>query len=124
MVHWSTTKRNWTPKISPLYSNGISNIFSYIISFAAALAYGIYKQDLPEEKEKPRNVVFVDLGHSSLQVIVVAFQKGKLKVSARHAKALDIIELKTGGMDPQRYVYMYFSKPPWGSVGFGTSYRV
>ena len=46
----------------------------------AALAYGIYKQDLPEEKEKPRNVVFVDLGHKSLQVIIVAFQKGKLKV--------------------------------------------
>lgn len=46
-----------------------------------ALAYGIYKQDLPSAEEKPRNVVFVDLGHSSYQVSVAAFNKGKLKVS-------------------------------------------
>lgn len=48
---------------------------------SAALAYGIYKQDLPEEKEKSRNVVFVDLGYTALQVAVCAFNKGKLKVS-------------------------------------------
>ena len=35
---------------------------------ATALAYGIYKQDLPGTEEKPRNVVFVDCGHSCLQV--------------------------------------------------------
>lgn len=35
---------------------------------ATALAYGIYKQDLPAPEEKPKNVVFVDFGHSSLQV--------------------------------------------------------
>lgn len=35
---------------------------------ATALAYGIYKQDLPAPEEKPRNVVFVDCGHSNLQV--------------------------------------------------------
>ena len=35
---------------------------------ATALAYGIYKQDLPAPEEKPRNVVFVDCGYSSLQV--------------------------------------------------------
>ena len=46
-----------------------------------ALAYGIYKQDLPEEKEKARNVVFVDMGCHSLQVTICAFNKGKLKVS-------------------------------------------
>lgn len=33
---------------------------------ATALAYGIYKTDLPEEE--PIHVAFVDLGHSSLQV--------------------------------------------------------
>jgi len=49
---------------------------------ATALAYGIYKTDLPEEKDKPRNVVFVDFGHSSLQIAAVAFNKGKLKVLA------------------------------------------
>lgn len=48
--------------------------------FLVALAYGIYKQDLPEENAKSRNVVFVDVGHSSLQSAVAAFNKGKLKV--------------------------------------------
>ena len=54
----------------------VCNLFSR----SAALAYGIYKQDLPEEKEKSRNVVFVDLGYTGLQVAVCAFNKGKLKV--------------------------------------------
>uniref|UniRef100_A0A3Q3A778 Heat shock protein 4 like n=1 Tax=Kryptolebias marmoratus TaxID=37003 RepID=A0A3Q3A778_KRYMA len=49
---------------------------------AVALAYGIYKQDLPTPEEKPRNVVFVDMGHSSFQVSITAFNKGKLKVLA------------------------------------------
>uniref|UniRef100_A0A1B6C8J9 Uncharacterized protein n=3 Tax=Clastoptera arizonana TaxID=38151 RepID=A0A1B6C8J9_9HEMI len=47
---------------------------------ATALAYGIYKQDLPPPEEKPRNVVFIDCGHSSLQVFACAFHKGKLKM--------------------------------------------
>lgn len=47
---------------------------------ATALSYGFYKQDLPEDK--PRNVVFVDCGHSSLQVSACAFTKGKLKMLA------------------------------------------
>ena len=47
---------------------------------AAALVYGIYKQDLPGPEEKPRNVVFVDLGHGDLQIAACAFNKGKLKV--------------------------------------------
>ena len=47
---------------------------------ATALAYGIYKQDLPASEEKPRNVVFVDLGHGDLQISACAFHKGKLKV--------------------------------------------
>ena len=51
-----------------------------------ALAYGIYKQDLPSAEEKPRNVVFVDLGHSSYQVSITAFNKGKLKVSDSRVK--------------------------------------
>lgn len=49
-------------------------------STATALSYGIYKQDLPNPDEKPRNVIFVDCGHSSLQVSACAFNKGKLKV--------------------------------------------
>ena len=47
---------------------------------ATALMYGITKTDLPEAPEKARNVVFVDCGYSCLQVSVVAFQKGQLKV--------------------------------------------
>ncbi|GAB6031373.1 heat shock [Chamberlinius hualienensis] len=49
---------------------------------AAALCYGIYKQDLPAAEEKARHVVFVDMGYSTLQVSAVGFQKGKLKVLA------------------------------------------
>uniref|UniRef100_A0AAQ4QLX1 Heat shock protein 4 like n=1 Tax=Gasterosteus aculeatus aculeatus TaxID=481459 RepID=A0AAQ4QLX1_GASAC len=49
---------------------------------AVALAYGIYKQDLPTPEERPRNVVFVDMGHASFQVSLTAFHKGKLKVLA------------------------------------------
>lgn len=51
-------------------------------SAATSLSYGIYKQDLPDpsSEEKPRNVVFVDCGHSALQVWVCAFYKGQLKV--------------------------------------------
>lgn len=47
---------------------------------AAALGYGITKQDLPGENEKARIVVFADLGYSALQVAACAFNKGKLKV--------------------------------------------
>ncbi|KAJ7320239.1 hypothetical protein JRQ81_019750 [Phrynocephalus forsythii] len=47
---------------------------------AVALNYGIYKQDLPGPEEKPRLVVFIDMGHSSFQVSACAFNKGKLKV--------------------------------------------
>ncbi|XP_061595435.1 heat shock 70 kDa protein 4a isoform X2 [Cololabis saira] len=49
---------------------------------AVTLAYGIYKQDLPAPEEKPRIVVFVDMGHSGYQVSVCAFNKGKLKILA------------------------------------------
>eukprot|EP00899_Mesostigma_viride_P013989 jgi/Mesvir1/22591/Mv05012-RA.1 len=45
---------------------------------ATALGYGIFKTDLPEKD--PVNVVFVDVGHASLQVCVAAFQKGKVKI--------------------------------------------
>lgn len=47
---------------------------------ATALAYGFYKNDLFEDK--PRNVVFIDFGHSALQVSACSFTKGKLKMLA------------------------------------------
>ncbi|CAF1602361.1 unnamed protein product, partial [Adineta ricciae] len=49
---------------------------------AVALSYGIYKADLPEQTEKPRLVAFVDMGYTSLQASIVAFNKGKLKMVA------------------------------------------
>ena len=77
-------------KLTTIYNqtwlkNGVEHQFTspHLISFklfSVALAYGIYKQDLPGENDKPRNVVFVDMGYCSLQVTVVAFNKGKLKV--------------------------------------------
>ncbi|CAG8466347.1 15893_t:CDS:2, partial [Dentiscutata erythropus] len=49
---------------------------------AAALGYGITKTDLPEDKEKPRNVVFVDIGYSGYSVAIVSFIKGQLTVKS------------------------------------------
>ncbi|CAB3381890.1 Hypothetical predicted protein [Cloeon dipterum] len=49
-------------------------------NLATALCYGIYKQDMPEADENARNVAFVDWGHSSFQVSIAAFVKGKLKM--------------------------------------------
>lgn len=46
---------------------------------AAAVGYGVFKQnDLPEDEHK--KVVFLDIGHSSLQVSVAAIKKGELKI--------------------------------------------
>jgi len=49
---------------------------------ATALAYGIYKQDLPESDKPARNVVFVDVGHTGTQVSACSFHKGKLNMIA------------------------------------------
>lgn len=45
---------------------------------AAAVGYGVFKTDLPEDK--PRIVAFVDVGHSDFTVSIGAFKKGELKV--------------------------------------------
>lgn len=47
---------------------------------AAALAYGLYKEGLPETD--PIHVMFYDLGHSSLSVSIAAFTKGKVRIIA------------------------------------------
>merc|ERR1711944_154095 len=49
---------------------------------ATALAYGIYKQDLPAPEEKARNVIFVDCGHVGVRVAAASFNKGKLTMKA------------------------------------------
>lgn len=49
---------------------------------AVALGYGITKLDLPGPEEKPRRVVFVDIGHSNYTASVVEFKKGELAVKS------------------------------------------
>ncbi|OAX34233.1 heat shock protein 70 [Rhizopogon vinicolor AM-OR11-026] len=60
---------------------------------AVALSWGITKTDLPDP-ENPRHIMFVDVGHSSMSVSVVAFSKGQLAVKAaaydRHLGGRDI----------------------------------
>lgn len=56
---------------------------------AAALAYGIYKTDLPDGGAPPLNVAFVDAGADALQVSIVSFTKGRLAVKA-HAWDRDL----------------------------------
>ena len=58
-------------------------------STASALAYGLYKTDLPEAASPPVNVAFVDAGANALQVSIVSFIKGKLHVKA-HAWDRDL----------------------------------
>nr|AXU24967.1 heat shock protein 70-1 [Tytthus chinensis] len=79
---------------------------------ATALTYGIYKQDLPEVDDKPRNVFFVDCGHSSLQVSAVAFNKGKLKMLATASDPY------LGGRDIDTILAEYFCKD------FETRYKI
>lgn len=50
---------------------------------ATALAYGIFKDIRKEfEKEKPTNVMFIDIGASQYTVTVAAFEPGKLIVKS------------------------------------------
>lgn len=79
---------------------------------AVALAYGIYKQDLPAPEEKARNVVFVDLGHSGYQTSVCAFNKGKVKVLSTACDA------ELGGKDFDEMLVRYFCED------FGKKYKI
>ncbi|XP_051534270.1 heat shock 70 kDa protein 4-like [Myxocyprinus asiaticus] len=79
---------------------------------AVALAYGIYKQDLPAPEEKPRTVVFVDVGHASYQVSACAFNKGKLKVLG------SAFDHELGGKDFDEVLVKYFCEE------FGQKYKL
>ncbi|KAJ6793162.1 heat shock 70 kDa protein 15-like [Iris pallida] len=68
---------------------------------ATALAYGIYKTDLPENGQV--NVAFVDIGHASMQVCIAGFKKGQLKVLA-HA-----FDQSLGGRDFDEALFKYFA---------------
>uniref|UniRef100_A0A915Q5H5 Uncharacterized protein n=1 Tax=Setaria digitata TaxID=48799 RepID=A0A915Q5H5_9BILA len=71
---------------------------------AVALAYGIYKQDLPPENEPARIVAFVDIGHSSAQAVLVAYNKGKLTVLGA------TYDLEVGGLAFDNVIRDYFNR--------------
>ncbi|KAG0364092.1 heat shock protein 70 family [Gamsiella multidivaricata] len=70
-------------------------------STATALGYGITKTDLPEDK--PRNVCFVDVGHSTYTVSIVSFIKGQLTVKSR------AFDRHFGGRDFDRMLVDHFA---------------
>ncbi|WFC97737.1 adenyl-nucleotide exchange factor sse1 [Malassezia yamatoensis] len=78
---------------------------------ATALGYGITKTDLPEP-ENPRNLIFVDIGHSNYQVSVVAFSKGQLTVLGASANP------NFGGRNFDRALVEHFAEE------FKTKYKV
>ncbi|KAL5576408.1 hypothetical protein UlMin_018107 [Ulmus minor] len=68
---------------------------------ATALAYGIYKTDLPENDQL--NVAFVDIGHASMQVCIAGFKKGQLKILS-HA-----FDRSLGGRDFDEALFQHFA---------------
>ncbi|KAJ3504381.1 hypothetical protein NLJ89_g7960 [Agrocybe chaxingu] len=76
-----------------------------------ALGYGITKSDLPDP-ENPQHVVFVDVGHSDLSVVVVAFSKGQLIVKST------TYEPNLGGRDIDYALVEHFAHE------FKTKYKV
>ncbi|KAM7483731.1 hypothetical protein LguiB_008314 [Lonicera macranthoides] len=68
---------------------------------ATALAYGIYRTDLPENDQI--NVAFVDVGHSSMQVCIAGLKKGQLKILA-HA-----FDRSLGGRDFDEALFQHFA---------------
>ena len=68
---------------------------------ATALAYGIYKTDLPENDTI--NIAFVDIGHSSMQVCIAGFKKGQLKILAHS------FHRSLGGRDFDEVLFQHFA---------------
>ncbi|XP_010538015.1 PREDICTED: heat shock 70 kDa protein 14 [Tarenaya hassleriana] len=68
---------------------------------ATALAYGIYKTDLPENDQL--NVAFIDIGHAGMQVCIAGFKKGQLKVLS-HA-----FDRSLGGRDFDEVLFHHFA---------------
>lgn len=68
---------------------------------ATALAYGIYKTDLPENDQL--NVAFVDIGHASMQVCIAGLKKGQLKILAHS------FDRSLGGRDFDEVLFQYFA---------------
>ncbi|KAI3525042.1 hypothetical protein L1887_03713 [Cichorium endivia] len=69
---------------------------------ATALAYGIYKTDLPENEQL--NVAFVDIGHASMQVCIAGFKKGQLKILSHS------FDRCLGGRDFDEVLFQHFAE--------------
>lgn len=69
---------------------------------STALAYGIYKTDLPENDQL--NVAFVDVGHASMQVCIAGFKKGQLKILAHS------FDWSLGGRDFDEVLFRHFAE--------------
>ena len=67
---------------------------------ATALAYGLYKTDLPENDTL--NVAFVDVGHACLQVCIAGYKKGQLKILSHS------YDQSLGGRDFDEVLFDYF----------------
>ncbi|KAI0256232.1 heat shock protein 70 family [Lactifluus subvellereus] len=78
---------------------------------AVAFGYGITKSDLPDA-ENPRHVVFVDIGHSTMSVVVVAFSKGQLTVKST------AYDTHLGGRDIDYALVRHFAEE------FKTKYKI
>ncbi|XAR67728.1 hypothetical protein NMG60_11002606 [Bertholletia excelsa] len=68
---------------------------------ATALAFGIYKTDLPENDQL--NVAFVDIGHASMQVCIAGFKKGQLKILGHS------FDQSLGGRDFDELLFQHFA---------------
>ncbi|KAJ3694147.1 hypothetical protein LUZ60_009627 [Juncus effusus] len=68
---------------------------------ATALAYGIYKTDLPESDQL--NVAFVDVGHASMQVCIAGYKKGQLKILSH------TYDSSLGGRDFDEALFKHFA---------------
>ncbi|KAI3789733.1 hypothetical protein L2E82_02536 [Cichorium intybus] len=69
---------------------------------ATALAYGIYKTDLPENEQL--NVAFVDIGHASMQVCIAGFKKGQLRILSHS------FDRCLGGRDFDEVLFQHFAE--------------
>lgn len=71
---------------------------------AIGVAYGLYNRDFPPQDNPPRNVAFVDFGASNLQVSIVAFNDGKMKVLST------VVDRNLGGRDFDRALVLHMAE--------------
>ncbi|SCU94698.1 LANO_0E07734g1_1 [Lachancea nothofagi CBS 11611] len=79
---------------------------------AAAVAYGVFKSEMPEGEQKPRIVAFVDIGHSSYTCSIGAFKRGEMKILGT------AYDKHFGGRDFDRAITEHFADE------FKTKYKI